>query len=164
MRKSLFVILGAIVALTTQPTYAHIGATDQLKENFFQYLNEMPDGRNFLSTVAGRLMDRAHYYLMFTYASAKYAIIDSSVDTWLQCATCKASLSALDASLTSDIVTKSLEEFGVMVCQQIETANNTVCPGAVKEMGDIIVPVLANFMLSPDYVCSRVLSYCDPIF
>lgn len=51
-----------------------------------------------------------------------------------------------------------------MVCHQIETANNTVCPGAVTEMGDIIVPVLANFLLSPDYICSRILQQCSPAF
>jgi sphingomyelin phosphodiesterase len=71
---------------------------------------------------------------------------------------------AIDSTIRSQVITKSLEEFGVLVCQQIETANNTVCPGAVTEMGDIIVPVLANFLLSPDYVCSRILSMCDPIF
>ncbi len=31
-------------------------------------------------------------------------------------------------------------------------------------MGDIIAPVLANFLLSPDYICSRVLNKCDPVF
>ena len=39
-----------------------------------------------------------------------------------------------------------------------------MCPGAVKIMGDVIVPVLANFLLSPDYVCSRILTMCDPVY
>lgn len=71
---------------------------------------------------------------------------------------------ALDSGMRTQVITKSLEEFGVLVCNQIETQNNTVCPGAVGEMGDIIVPVLANFLLSPDYVCSRILTMCDPVF
>lgn len=66
--------------------------------------------------------------------------------------------------MRTQIVTKSLEEFGILVCHQIETANNTVCPGAVTEMGDIIVPVLANFIMSPDYICARVLKMCDAVF
>ena len=48
-----------------------------------------------------------------------------------------------------------------MVCDQIEKNNNTVCPGAVTEMGDVIVPTLTNLLLSPDYICSRVLSTCE---
>jgi len=38
-----------------------------------------------------------------------------------------------------------------------------VCPGAVKEMGDIIVPVLADFLLSPEYMCNRVLDACNDV-
>ena len=117
-----------------------------------------------MSNVAQRIMDKTYHYLSFTYAFTKTTILEQSVDDWIQCGTCQASVSALDASVTTSIVTQSLEEFGVMVCQQIETANNTVCPGAVKEMGDIIVPVLAKFLLSPDYICSRVLGYCDPVY
>jgi len=41
------------------------------------------------------------------------------------------------------------------------TTNGTVCHGAVKEMGDIIVPVIAQSLLSPDYFCSEFLSYCS---
>lgn len=138
--------------------------TEQAKENFFQYLTKDEEGRNFLSTVAERIMDRTQHYLLFSYAYTKENILKSSVGDWLQCQTCKASVMALDGGMRTKVVTKSLEEFGVLVCNQIETANNTVCPGAVGEMGDIIVPVLANFLLSPDYVCSRILSMCDPVF
>jgi hypothetical protein len=31
-------------------------------------------------------------------------------------------------------------------------------------MAEVIIPTLTNFILSPDYLCSRVLSMCDPIF
>jgi hypothetical protein len=63
--------------------------------------------------------------------------------------------------MRASVTVKALESFGVLVCDQIETANTTVCPGAVTEMGDIIVPVLTNFLLSSDYVCSRILHYCN---
>jgi hypothetical protein len=46
-------------------------ASDQIKENFFQYLTGMPDGRTFLSTVAEKIMERTQHYLMFSFASAK---------------------------------------------------------------------------------------------
>lgn len=39
-----------------------------------------------------------------------------------------------------------------------------MCPGAVSEMADVIIPTLTNFILSPDYLCSRVLGMCDPVF
>lgn len=62
-------------------------------------------------------MDKTYHYLSFTYAFTKSSILEQSVDDWLQCGTCHASVSALDASVTTSIVTQSLEEFGVMVCQ-----------------------------------------------
>ena len=70
----------------------------------------------------------------------------------------------IDSSIKSQVVTQALEEFSIMVCHQIETQNNTVCPGAVTEMADVIIPTLTNFILGPDYLCSRVLGMCDPIF
>ena len=31
-------------------------------------------------------------------------------------------------------------------------------------MADVIIPTLTNFILGPDYLCSRVLGMCDPIY
>jgi len=31
-------------------------------------------------------------------------------------------------------------------------------------MADVIIPTLTNFILGPDYLCSRVLGMCDPVF
>lgn len=31
-------------------------------------------------------------------------------------------------------------------------------------MAEVIIPTLTNFILSPDYLCSRVLAMCDPVF
>jgi hypothetical protein len=90
--------------------------TEQSKENFFQYLTGMPEGRDFLSTVASRIIDRTHHFLQFSYASYKHSMLGSSIGDWFQCETCKASVMALDASMRTQIVTKSLEEFGVLVC------------------------------------------------
>ena len=40
-------------------------------------------------------------------------------------------------------------------------ANDTVCAGAVKEMSDIIVPVLTQSLLDPDFFCTEFLGQCD---
>ncbi len=102
-------------------------------------------------------------FLRFGYAVKKDVEQLGSVDTYLECQACKASVYALDSAIRTKVVTKALEQFGVLVCNQIESLNHTVCPGAVTEMGDIIVPVLTNFLLSPDYLCSRVMKICtDP--
>lgn len=39
--------------------------------------------------------------------------------------------------------------------------NATVCHGAVKEMGDVIIPVIENSLLDPDYFCSEFVGQCD---
>ena len=39
--------------------------------------------------------------------------------------------------------------------------NSTVCPGAVKEMGDIILPVLSESLLDPEFFCTEFLGYCS---
>lgn len=36
-----------------------------------------------------------------------------------------------------------IEKAAVLICADYVAMNDTVCPGAVKEMGDIIIPVLA---------------------
>jgi sphingomyelin phosphodiesterase len=41
--------------------------------------------------------------------------------------------------------------------------NNTICPGIVKMMGDVIVPTLTKFALAPDYVCSKLVQSCDDV-
>lgn len=124
----------------------------------------LPEGRNFLSSVAERIMDRTQHFLLFNYASVKHSPLGNSIGGWIECQTCQLTVSGIDTSMKTQVVTKALEEFGMLVCNQIETQNNTVCPGAVTEMGDIIVPVLANFLMSPDYICSRILNMCDPVF
>ena len=35
-----------------------------------------------------------------------------------------------------------------------------VCKGAIKEMEDIIIPVLTQSVFSPDYFCGEFLGYC----
>lgn len=85
-------------------------------------------------------------------------------DSFLACEACKASVFALDSSIKTKTITKALEQFAVLVCHSVEAQNTTVCPGAVQEMGDIIVPVLANFLLGPDYLCANVLNYCQTEF
>lgn len=44
--------------LAVATTLARQTPTELGKENFFQYLTTMDEGRNFLSTVAERIMDR----------------------------------------------------------------------------------------------------------
>jgi hypothetical protein len=97
--------------------------------------------------------------LKFAHSIKRTTEKSGSTTSFLECESCKASVYALDSAIRTKVVTKALESFGVLVCNQIEKTNNTVCPGAVTEMGDVIVPTLTNFLLSPDYLCSRVLSH-----
>ena len=116
-----------------------------------------------MSGVTKHIMESVNPFLRFSH-SIKKTGDSATLGTWMECQTCRASVYALDTQIKTKTVIKALEQFGEYVCDQIETANNTVCPGAVTEMGDVIVPTLANFLLSPDYLCSRVLGYCAEEF
>ena len=48
-----------------------------------------------------------------------------------------------------------------MICAKYVVENSTVCSGAVKEMGDIILPVLASSLLDPEFFCTEFLGYCS---
>ena len=55
-----------------------------------------------------------------------------------------------------------LEGVATIICGKYVTPDQVVCHGAVKTMGDIIVPVLSESILSPDYFCGEFLGYCTP--
>jgi len=79
----------------------------------------------------------------------------------LTCSTCRLGLKTIDNVLTSESGINRLEAFAVGVCLNYVTTIEEVCNGAVKEMGDILLPVLAESFLSADYFCAEVLSLCS---
>jgi hypothetical protein len=86
-----------------------------------------------------------------------------NVESFAQCKLCRTAFSTIDDVVRKETVTNAILKVAELICNQVESANNTVCPGAVTEMGDIMIPVLADFLLSPDYMCNRVLSYCNDV-
>lgn len=68
-----------------------------------------------------------------------------------------------DDFFTSRKTEDILEKVAVTVCSDYIPliTNNSVCYGAVHEMGDIILPVIAESLASPDFFCSEFLGYCD---
>jgi len=55
-----------------------------------------------------------------------------------------------------------LETVADIVCADyVMKQNDTVCHGAVAEMGDVLVPVLEQSLLDPDYFCSEFLGQCS---
>lgn len=81
------------------------------------------------------------------------------VGDYLQCASCKLSMSAFDAYFTSRSTEDLLEGFAEYVCDMV--IDKTVCQGAVHEMGDIFLQSLAEGVLDPDYFCSEFAGYCS---
>jgi hypothetical protein len=71
------------------------------------------------------------------------------------------SVSAFDLFLTKRSTEDYLEGIAEIICGKFVTPDQTVCHGAVTEMGDIIVPVLADSVFSPDYFCGEFLGYCS---
>lgn len=66
--------------------------------------------------------------------------------------------SVFAANSTVDLI----EQVADYVCaNDIQNLNNTVCHGAVSEMTEIIVPVITESLLNPEYFCSEFLGQCD---
>lgn len=70
-------------------------------------------------------------------------------------------MTGFDAYFTKNSTIDMLEAVADTICGDYVVTNDTVCHGAVKEMGDIILPVLAESILSPDYFCSEFLGVCS---
>jgi hypothetical protein len=91
------------------------------KEQFFEFMNGMPEGRQFLSSIAQKIMDRTQHMLLFNYAPAKKMSLGSGFGDFLGCQTCKLTVSGFDSQIRSQVVTLALEEFSIQVCHMIET-------------------------------------------
>jgi hypothetical protein len=70
-------------------------------------------------------------------------------------------MTGFDYFFTKNGTVDLLERVAETICADYVVSNSTVCHGAVKEMGDIILPVLAESLLSPDYFCSEFLGVCS---
>jgi hypothetical protein len=72
-------------------------------------------------------------------------------------------LKTLDKTINTKVITNLILTLAEKVCDKMESKNNTVCPGAVTEMGVIILPVLTDLFLSPDYFCNMVKPVCNDV-
>lgn len=71
-------------------------------------------------------------------------------------------MSSFDTLFKSASTVDIIESVAITICEDfVMTQNGTVCHGAVSEMADVIVPVLTESVLSPDYFCSEFLGYCS---
>ena len=119
------------------------------------FLSDPSIGKPFLEHVTALIRDKVATH-------SKYSL--GGITDWIECKACSGAVSGLDAAIKTSIIKDAIEAFGVIVCNQIEKHNNTVCPGAVKAMGDVIVPSMVNLLFSSDYICSRALQVCGDKF
>jgi hypothetical protein len=64
-------------------------------------------------------------------------------------------MSKFDQFFTSGSTVDIIEKVADTICADfIMTDNSTVCHGAVSEMAEVIVPVISESVLDPDYFCS----------
>ena len=75
------------------------------------------------------------------------------------CSLCKLGMKGFDKVFASKTNTDILETLSVLVCDMV--VNKTVCKGVIKEMGDVLVPVITQSLLEPDYFCSEFLGACS---
>lgn len=79
------------------------------------------------------------------------------------CLICQSSVGLLGPMINTPEMRSKLEDVAAGICADyVETTNSTVCAPATHMMGEIVVPSLMHFIMSPDYVCSeRVLAQCE---
>ncbi len=71
-------------------------------------------------------------------------------------------MSYFDSVFTSNSTVDIIEKAADYVCANyVMTQNDTVCHGAVSEMTEVLVPVISQSLLDPDYFCSEFLGQCD---
>ena len=70
-------------------------------------------------------------------------------------------MAGFNAIFTAKNTTDYLKAIAVSICNDGIEDNSTVCEGAVRDMADVIVPVLSESVLDPDYFCSQFLGQCD---
>jgi sphingomyelin phosphodiesterase len=85
---------------------------------------------------------------------------NTNVKDFLKCQLCKVSVAEFDAWFEGRSTEDMLEGIAEKICLRYVVDLQKVCQGAVKEMGDIIIPVLSQSIFSPDYFCGEFLGYC----
>ena len=71
-------------------------------------------------------------------------------------------MKTFDYFVPSKLVVKAIEAIADTVCSKfVMKSNSTVCNGAVKEMTVVILPVLAESLLSAETVCTELLGLCS---
>lgn len=78
----------------------------------------------------------------------------------MDCNTCWYGMLAFDQVFKAPLTISKVENFGEYLCANYFVNNSTMC-SAVKMMGDILLPVLADTVLGSDFFCAQVLGVCD---
>ena len=82
------------------------------------------------------------------------------MDFELDCDTCWYGMQGFDAIFKSQVVIDKLEGVAEFICSNGIVRNSTLC-GAVKLMGNILLPVVADTVLGADFFCAEFLGVCD---
>ena len=77
----------------------------------------------------------------------------------ITCAICHASVASFDFVLSINFVRNTIENIISLICSHY--MEYEVCSGAVHEMGDILVPQMLNFVMSPSFSCARLAGFCS---
>lgn len=73
---------------------------------------------------------------------------------------CHAGVGAVDGVLEIPVVVDIIEYAIIQVCTTGGMYPKEVCRGTVRDMGEIVVPVLLKSVLHPEYFCQRVAGFC----
>ena len=82
----------------------------------------------------------------------------------LSCLACHSTIGSFDWVFEHKLVIEVTEYAIIQICSN-GMEPYEVCRGAVKDMGDYLVPSMLKSILSPKYFCSRMAGMCkNPVY
>lgn len=82
-----------------------------------------------------------------------------SGDLW-SCNICKMTMFGFVKTINLEVTQNLIENYVIVnICNQV-ALNNTICPGIIKTVGNVLVNAVTSSILSPDYFCEEIAPTC----
>jgi len=78
------------------------------------------------------------------------------------CLKCTALFETIDKFLNDEVIQQELIDFSIGVCESagLATTPMLVCPGIVSYMGDVVIEVMRQYVLTKNRICNQYLGLC----
>ena len=87
----------------------------------------------------------------------------SGIESIVECTTCTAAMVGASNWISQAKVRTSIIDWVIGACKTIKVVQpaDTVCPGIVTLLGDVLLTVMADEILAEDRICNQLLGFCE---